>query len=81
MYLETIFSVANEKLRPYHIKKPESKPVHYDPHLQTAHSRIFKVLAKPIYNENRENIELNERLTAVKKLIQDSPIFDKFKDD
>lgn len=55
-YLETIFSVANEKLRKYFIKKPEPKPLQYDPHLQTAHSRIFKVLAKPVYNQNIENI-------------------------
>lgn len=47
-YLENIFKVPNEKfLRPYYSKKVEKKLVHYDPHLQTASSRIFKVLAKP----------------------------------
>ena len=65
----------------YFIPKAPKKTVHYDPHLQTANSRIFKVLAKPDFNENDENIKLNEMLTSVKKLIQDSPIFDKFKDD
>ena len=46
-YLEAIFAVPNEKLKSYYSKKAEKKVMQYDPHLQTASSRIFKVLAKP----------------------------------
>lgn len=53
----------------------------YDPHLQTASSRIFKVLAKPELPEDEQNIELNNNLSEVKTMIEDSPVFDKFKDD
>lgn len=51
-YLQTIFEVENEKLKKYYTKKAEKKQLQYDPHLQTANSRIFKVLAKPELGEN-----------------------------
>lgn len=46
-YLEIIFKVENEKLKKYYVKQIPKKQLQYDPHLQTASSRIFKVLAKP----------------------------------
>lgn len=55
-YLKTIFSVENQKLKKYYKEKTEKKQLQYDPHLQTASSRIFKVLAKPELGENEENI-------------------------
>jgi hypothetical protein len=53
----------------------------YVPHIKTSCSRVFKVQARPELGENEENIELNKNLNAVKTMIEDSPTFDKFKDD
>lgn len=53
----------------------------YKPHIQTANSRIFKVIAKPTLTENEENIELNRRLSIVKEIIDDSPVFRKLRED
>jgi hypothetical protein len=53
----------------------------YKPHIQTANSKIFKVIAKPLLGENEENIELNRRLGEVKIIIEDSPSFRKLRDD
>ena len=64
-----------------YIKKKQPEPIHYDPHLQTASSRIFNVLAKPEYTDDEENIKLNDKLQSVKKIIEESPTIDKFKDD
>lgn len=50
-------------------------------HLQTAHSKMFKLLAKPEYEENQENLELNSRLNNVKEMLTDSPAFKKLKQD
>jgi hypothetical protein len=55
--------------------------MHYKPHLQTANSKIFKLLAKPEFEENEENLELNTRLNNVKELLTDSPAFKKLKQD
>lgn len=52
----------------------------YKPHIQTANSRIFKLIAKPTLTENEENIELNRRLSIVKDLIDDSPVFRKLRE-
>lgn len=69
-YLAMIFSVKNEKLKEMYVIKKKPQEVHYNPHLQTSNSRIFKVLSKPDYEENEQNIRLNLRLNAVKKLIE-----------
>ena len=53
----------------------------YKPHIQTANSRIFKVIAKPTLTENEENIELNRRLSIVKEIIDDSPVFRKLREE
>ena len=53
----------------------------YKPHIQTANSRIFKLIAKPTLDNNEENIEFNRRLTIVKDLIDDSPVFRKLKEE
>jgi hypothetical protein len=53
----------------------------YKPHIQTANSKIFKVIVKPLLGENEENIELNRRLGEVKIIIEDSPSFRKLRDD
>ena len=47
-YLEHIFSVKHEKLRSIQpiVVRREDDP-HYVQHLQTAHSKMFKLLAKP----------------------------------
>ena len=50
-YIETIFMVPHESslrsIAPIKVKQEEA--YHYVQHLQTAHSKIFKVLAKPEY--------------------------------
>lgn len=47
-YVETIFSVPEENLRPINtIKIKEQQDEHYQQHLQTANSKMFKLLAKP----------------------------------
>jgi hypothetical protein len=43
-----IFSVPEENLRPINaIKIKEQQDEHYQQHLQTANSKMFKLLAKP----------------------------------
>ena len=42
---------------------------------------MFKLLAKPEYGENQENLELNQRLNNVKEMLIDSPAFKKLKQD
>jgi hypothetical protein len=42
---------------------------------------MFKLLAKPEYEENQENLELNSRLNNVKEMLADSPAFKKLKQD
>lgn len=49
--------------------------------MQTANSKMFKLLAKPEYEENQENLELNSRLNNVKEMLSDSPAFKKLKQD
>jgi hypothetical protein len=52
-YIDVIFSVPGENLRPLFDKKIATNDgLHYKAHLQTAHSQIFKVLAKPDLEEN-----------------------------
>ena len=46
-YLKMIFDVPGQKLKEMYQKKEPLKEVHYNPHLQTSNSRIFKVLSKP----------------------------------
>lgn len=64
-----------------HIRKTKTAPSYYNPHLQTTTSTTFKVLAKPTISENKQNIQLNERLGLVKKMMDESPVFHKFLDD
>jgi inositol 1,4,5-triphosphate receptor type 1/inositol 1,4,5-triphosphate receptor type 3 len=81
-YIDAIFAVPGENLRPINsIRFREQEELHYKPHLQTANSKIFKVLAKPELEENEENLELNTRLNNVKELLTDSPAFKKLKQD
>ena len=42
---------------------------------------MFKLLAKPEYEENQENKELNNRIGNVKEMLTDSPAFKKLKQD
>lgn len=52
-YIDTIFAVLGENLRPINpIKVKQEEEMHYKPHLQTANSKALKVLAKPEYEEN-----------------------------
>ena len=82
-YIETIFMVPHENslrsIAP--IKVRQEDEFHYVQHLQTAHSKMFKLLAKPEYEENQENGELNLRLNNVKEMLTDSPAFKKLKQD
>lgn len=56
-YIDAIFAVPGENLRPVNsVKIKEQEELHYKPHLQTANSKIFKVLAKPELEENEENL-------------------------
>ena len=45
--IELIFSVPSEKLKALHLKKGKAGEENERTHLQTHHSKIFKVLAKP----------------------------------
>lgn len=38
------------------IKVRQEEEYHYVQHLQTANSKMFKLLAKPEYGENEENL-------------------------
>lgn len=81
LYIKTIFNVEAENLKPLVSKKyREVSTSLYKPHIQTANSRIFKLIAKPPLSENEENIELNRRLSIVKDLIDDSPVFRKLRE-
>lgn len=81
LYIKTIFQVEGENLKPVVSKKyREVSTSLYKPHIQTANSRIFRLIAKPTLTENEENIELNRRLTIVKELIDDSPVFRKLRE-
>ena len=76
IYIKTIFNVEGENLKPIVSKKyREVSTSLYKPHIQTANSRIFKLIAKPTLTENEENIELNRRLGIVNDIIDDSPVF------
>lgn len=67
LYIDLIFQCQGENLKPIVSKKfREVSSSLYKPHIQTANSRIFKVIAKPTLTENEENIELNRRLSIVK---------------
>lgn len=81
--IEQIFSVQGEALKPMKSKKDRREifASQYKPHIQTANSKIFKVVAKPLLGENEENIELNRKLSEVKIIIEDSPSFRKLRDD
>ncbi len=49
-YIDSIFAVPSENLKPinaFKLKQPEQS--HYKPHIQTANSKIFKLLARPHY--------------------------------
>lgn len=63
--IEQIFSVQGEALKPMKSKKDRREifASQYKPHIQTANSKIFKVVAKPLLGENEENIELNRKLS------------------
>jgi len=53
-YIDVIFSVPGESLKPILDRKiTRQEELHYKPHLQTAHSKIFRVLAKPDLEENQ----------------------------
>ena len=82
-YLEHIFKVPHERylrsIQPIKVRQEEEG--HYVQHLQTAHSKMFKLLAKPEYEENQENNELNTRIGNVKEMLTDSPAFKKLKQD
>ncbi len=81
IYIKTIFNVEGENLKPIVSKKyREVSTSLYKPHIQTANSRIFKLIAKPTLTENEENIELNRRLGIVKDIIDDSPVFRKLRE-
>jgi hypothetical protein len=82
IYLTILFSVEGENLKPITSKKSrEVSTSLYKPHIQTANSRIFKLIAKPTLSENEENIELNRKLSIVKELIDDSPVFRKLREE
>lgn len=82
LYIDLIFQCQGENLKPIISKKfREVSSSLYKPHIQTANSRIFKVIAKPTLTENEENIQLNRRLSIVKQIIDDSPVFRKLKED
>jgi ABC-type microcin C transport system duplicated ATPase subunit YejF len=56
-YIDGIFAVPEETLRPINaIKIKEQEEYHYRQHLQTANSKMFKLLAKPEFEENEENL-------------------------
>ena len=81
IYLTIIFSVEGENLKEIISKKArEVSTSLYKPHIQTANSRIFKLIAKPTLSTNEENIEFNRRLSIVKELIDDSPVFRKLRE-
>ena len=42
---------------------------------------MFKLLAKPEYGEDQENVVLDERMANVKEMLTDSPAFKKLKQD
>ena len=47
-YIDVIFSVSRESLKPILDRKINKvEELRYKAHLQTAHSKIFRVLAKP----------------------------------
>ena len=53
-YIDVIFSVPGENLKPIFDRKIiVTEGLHYEAHLQTAQSQIFKVLAKPDLEENK----------------------------
>lgn len=79
--MKLIFENDAERIRPMHVKKVEVEVPRYNPHLQTAESRVYKLLAKPDFSEDEENIELNRKITRVKTMLEESPIIDKFKDE
>ena len=81
-YIQAIFQTFGQNLRPLNAGKvkPEEE-MHYKPHLQTANSKALKVLAKPEFEENELNSELNNRLNNVKEMLDDSPAFKKLKQD
>ena len=79
-YLDSIFSVKSERLREMHIKKKKEEPIEYKPHVQTAKSTIYKLLAKPDYDEDEENLQLNNRIQMVQHMLDESPAIDKFKE-
>ena len=82
LYLDIIFDVEGENLKEIVSKKSRDVSTSlYKPHIQTANSRIFKLIAKPTLDTNEENIEFNRRLGIVKELIDDSPVFRKLKED
>ena len=82
LYIDLIFQCQGENLKPIVSKKyREVSSSLYKPHIQTANSRIFKVIAKPVLTPDEENFELNRRLTIVKDIIDDSPVFKKLKED
>ena len=57
LYIELIFQCQGENLKPIKSKKyRDVSSSLYKPHIQTANSRIFKVIAKPTLTENGENI-------------------------
>ena len=80
-YIELIFNVPNQNIKPVHVKPKEVKEHHYNPHLITTQSKNFVVVSRPQYEENRENIQLNKSLLEVKEMIDDMPIFKKLMDD
>ena len=49
--------------------------------MQTASSRTYNLLAKPEFDEDSENLELNKKLEMVKATLDESHIIDKYKDD
>ena len=82
LYIDLIFQCQGENLKPIVAKKyREVSSSLYKPHIQTANSKIFKVIAKPTLTENEQNIELNRRLAIVKEIIEDSPVFRKLRED
>ena len=44
--------MKQERLKPMHVKKKKEEVVEYKPHVQTAKSTIYKLLAKPDYDED-----------------------------
>ncbi|CAM6004640.1 unnamed protein product [Sphagnum balticum] len=80
LHIDLIFQAQGENLKPIVSRRfREVSSSLYKPHIQTANSRIFKVIAKPTLTENGENIELNRRLSIVKDIIDESHVFRKLK--